>query len=1130
MTVLELLARAAGTGLVAPHPGVRILDRGIAPADGGPHLIALRRAAVLVGRGVGQRCLVTLVETGGARRAGRGRAGGNRRARHGPPGGGADDDRIAPVIADDAHLGLVGHLHLQVEQVADHLLHEGVHHRGEHLGALPLVLDQRIALRHRAQADALAQVVHLVEVLAPLAVQHGQQHPTLELTHGLGAELGLPGVVRLAGVGLEVLHQFGGGEVDPAVVRQFETDRVERTHLRPQRVQIPVLGEPGRGGLADVALDDLVGGGAQPLGDVGALQHLAAIAVDRVPLAVHHVVVAQHVLAHLEVLRLDLLLGLPDRLRDALVLDRLIVGDLQCLHHPVDDVGLEQPHQVVLEGQIEAGLPRITLPARTTTQLVVDPPRLVPFGAQHVEAPEGDDLLVLHLRLLLVLLQYLGVVGLILGGVLQRVDTTVLERLVGQELGVATEDDVGATTGHVGRDCDGALAARLRNDGRLTLVVLRVQHLVRHADLLEQRREHLGLGHRGGADQHRLALLMTLRHVGDDRPELRQLGAVDQVLLVLADQRPVRRDRQHRQAVDLLELRLLGLGRAGHPRQLVVHPEIVLQRDRRQGLVLVADLDPLLGLDRLVQALVVTPARERTAGVLVDDQDLAVQHDVVLVLLEQFLGPDGVVQVRDQRRVGRLVEVVDAELVLHPVDTGLEDRHGALLLVDLVVAVDGQLPGRQRREHRVPLPVLLGRTGDDQRRPRLVDQDRVDLVDDREMVAPLDAGVQGEGHVVAQVVEAELVVGPVGDVAAVGAAALLRIHVRQNGADRQTEPVVHPAHPLGIAPGEVVVHGDDMDTLAGQRVEVHRQGRDQRLALTGLHLGDAAPVQRRAALDLHVVVTLVHHPLGGLADGRERLGHDGVERLTVVEALSEVIGLAPQLGIVHRDEVRLDQVDLLRDGLEPAKDATFAHVQDLVQDCHGISAFSRERLGRPPGRRTFPIVGGRRESADPSSPAGVPVPASGHGGRHDRHHLGLVTLDPWVDPAGGGLGLIALQRGREAADDDAHALLVGDRVDLVGDGALLVDGQQLRPLAGLEDDLLVADGVADRNDVDLSVEHVRQSTDGLLGEDRPAGLGGQFLHALGLHRYSFVWWGFRSVGCGGRAGPGGSRRRVRLVP
>ena len=46
----------------------------------------------------------------------------------------------------------------------------------------------------------------------------------------------------------------------------------------------------------------------------------------------------------------------------------------------------------------------------------------------------------------------------------------------------------------------------------------------------------------------------------------------------------------------------------------------------------------LLGLERLVQAFRIAPARHHAAGELVDDDDLAVAHDVVLVALEQLVG------------------------------------------------------------------------------------------------------------------------------------------------------------------------------------------------------------------------------------------------------------------------------------------------------------------------------------------------------------------------------------------------------------------------------------------------------------------------------------------------------------
>ena len=92
---------------------------------------------------------------------------------------------------------------------------------------------------------------------------------------------------------------------------------------------------------------------------------------------------------------------------------------------------------------------------------------------------------------------------------------------------------------------------------------------------------------------------------------------------------------------------------------------------------------------------------------------------------------------------------------------------------------------------------------------------------------------------------------------------------------------MHPAHPLGVVLGQVVVDRDDVDAAAGQRVQVGRQHSGQGLALTGLHLGDVAQVQRGAAHELDVEVALAEHPGRRLADGRERLGQQLIERLAV---------------------------------------------------------------------------------------------------------------------------------------------------------------------------------------------------------------------------------------------------------
>ncbi len=144
-------------------------------------------------------------------------------------------------------------------------------------------------------------------------------------------------------------------------------------------------------------------------------------------------------------------------------------------------------------------------------------------------------------------------------------------------------------------------------------------------------------------------------------------------------------------------------------------------------------------------------------------------------------------------------------------------------------------------------------------------------------MAALDHVGELELHVVAQVVEAELVVGAVGDVGGVGVAALRVGKVVDDDADGEAEEAVDLAHPLGVALGEVVVDGDDVDAAAGEGVEVAGQRGDEGLAFAGLHLGDLALVEDDAADQLDVEVAHADDAAAGFADDGEGFGQEVVE-------------------------------------------------------------------------------------------------------------------------------------------------------------------------------------------------------------------------------------------------------------
>ena len=270
----------------------------------------------------------------------------------------------------------------------------------------------------------------------------------------------------------------------------------------------------------------------------------------------------------------------------------------------------------------------------------------------------------------------------------------------------------------------------------------------------------------------------------------------------------------------------------------------------------------------------------------------------------------------------RVVQIADIEQLLQAQHALFGERRALVLFIDGVVAGGVLLArllalddfaARQLGNDAVDLVILVGGflagTGNDQRGARFVDQDRVHLVDDGVVVYPLHAVLDAELHVVAQVVEPELVVGAVGDVGVVGVLALLVVQIVHDHTDLEAEKLVEPPHPLRVAAGQVIVDRNHVNAVAGQRVQVARQGGDQRLAFTGFHFGDLALVEHHAANQLNVEMTHVQHAAAGLADHGEGRNQEVVKRRALSDLLfkfngfrSQVdVGEFPQLGFQRAD-------------------------------------------------------------------------------------------------------------------------------------------------------------------------------------------------------------------------------------
>ena len=328
---------------------------------------------------------------------------------------------------------------------------------------------------------------------------------------------------------------------------------------------------------------------------------------------------------------------------------------------------------------------------------------------------------------------------------------------------------------------------------------------------------------------------MTSYDFIDNRFKLALFGFIYNVGVVNPYHRLVCRDNYNVQLVYLPEFVFLGGGCTGHTGKLFIKSEIVLEGDGCNRLGFVCNLYPLFCLYRLMKSGVIPSAVHKSSGELINNNDLAVFNNVVNILFHNAVGFDRLIYMVQQGDVVGVHKVFHAEICLRSGNARL-CKSGCLCLFvnDIVAAVDsvGILLGLQLNNNvlfkRLCKPVrlhihirgFLALTRYDKGSSCLVDKDRVHLVHNGESMTALNLVLFVYNPVVAQVVESELVVCAVGDIAVIGFAALGIVLGVKYYADGKSQKSVDPAHLLRLEFCKIVVYGYNMNSLARKGVEV----------------------------------------------------------------------------------------------------------------------------------------------------------------------------------------------------------------------------------------------------------------------------------------------------------------------
>ncbi|MCG3142235.1 MAG: hypothetical protein HDKAJFGB_03643 [Anaerolineae bacterium] len=449
---------------------------------------------------------------------------------------------------------------------------------------------------------------------------------------------------------------------------------------------------------------------------------------------------------HIKIVTFHFDLRLFDGARD----ERHVNHHLFVLPHFFEQIFIAHAfHDFVFERNIKTRRAGVALPPCAPAQLIVNAARFVAFRADDVQAAELN-----HLRLFgvgLSLRAFERVLPLRRLDGFAQVNAFFTQFFARDAFRVAAEQNVHAAPRHICRHRDRAEFARLRDNARFAFVILGVEDFVLDAFAAQHFRQHFGMFDRSCADQHGTTLRVHFFDFVHDRFVFGLFVFVNNVRIVRAYHRAIGRNDDNFQAVNFAKFFFFGFRRAGHAREFVVHAKIILERNRGERQRFALHLDVFFGFDGLMQTFGITTPEHEAAREFVHNDHFAIAHDVIFIEFKERVRFERIVKVRSEFEIIGVVNGFiggDAERALYFFNARFGGRHDAQLEVNGVILVLYQAR-HDGSKALIFARRFFGRSRNNQRRARFVNQDIVHFVHDGVMQFALYHLRQIHHHVVA---------------------------------------------------------------------------------------------------------------------------------------------------------------------------------------------------------------------------------------------------------------------------------------------------------------------------------------------------------------------------------------------
>ena len=396
--------------------------------------------------------------------------------------------------------------------------------------------------------------------------------------------------------------------------------------------------------------------------------------------------------------------------------------------------------------------------------------------------------------------------------------------------------------------------------------------------------------------------------------------------------RTVGRNLDNVHAVDITELFFLCQGCTCHTCFLCIFIEEVLECNGCKRLALTFYFYMLFCLNCLMKSVRITTSRHNTSGKLINDQDFIIRNYIILITVHQVMCTQCKDDIVLDLKILSICKVVNLEKFLDFFHTFLCQVDDFIFLIyDEITGFldfnthDGIHFGKfltclttfhlfcQNVTCLIQLGGFAALSGNDQRCTCLIDQYRVNLIDDGIVQITLYQLLLVDNHIVTQIIETKFIIGNIRNITLICFLTFIMIHIIQNHAYGQSQELMYFSHPFSITFCQVIIDGNDMNTFSFQCIQICRRCGNKCLTFTGLHLCDTSLMKNDTTDELYPVMLHAKHTFCSFTDSCKSFRKKIVQSFSFCKSFFIFFCFTTQLLIRQCLHLRTITFDFIRD-------------------------------------------------------------------------------------------------------------------------------------------------------------------------------------------------------------------------